>query len=803
MGDEGTERRRDGETEGRRDGGTALDFCKFRKKLNMSSLIPGYEYDVFISYRQKDNKYDGWVTEFVDNLKRELEATFKEDVGVYFDINPHDGLLETNDVDASLKEKLKCLVLIPVISQTYCDPKSFAWEHEFKAFIEKASKDQFGLMVKLPNGNVTNRVLPVRIHDLEEDDIKLTEALLGGYLRGVEFIYKEPGVNRPLTPLDDESRNLNKTKYRNQINKVANAIKDIISGMKTGRSVPDKEKESGQMPWEESKKIKSLSAEDKPVGINYRKIISGILLGIIILSAGLYIYSKLFKNDPIERLKSSEGKISVAVLPFQNMTNDTTWNIWQNNIQESLISSLSNTGELRVPNKSIKELLRNNGVTENASLTPGLASNISQKLGADIFIYGSIQRSGPKMRLDAKLIDTKTGDILKPFEITGALKEDIIFDLTDSLRKRITDFLLISKIIKENPGMQHNFVPPKLSDALRYYINGAKARVKGDTDEARNWFRKSLSVDSNFFNAAFALENTYSGTEESYKWLIKNYQKRDQMSLADRLYACWAYEFSFGPPESQIRYLRQLQELDDQDPSNFYLLGFTYDLLDQYDKSAIEYEKYFEIVRKWGKDYLKENYVYGFLGRAYHNTGQFKKEKKVYDESDKYSPDYDFIIYRRAILANSENDPVLAKKYIERYITIIKKNAATDAIINNELGDYNNAIGLKERAEEYYLKAIAMEPENIKRLVELGDFYIKNKWKIDNVPPLMDSLMKGAKNKVEYYNYMNTKGWALYKEGKSREALAIIQKAWEEAPYKLYSIRSHYEEVKKAVEEGK
>ena len=38
----------------------------------MASLIQGYTYDIFISYRQKDNKYDGWVTEFVDNLKREI-----------------------------------------------------------------------------------------------------------------------------------------------------------------------------------------------------------------------------------------------------------------------------------------------------------------------------------------------------------------------------------------------------------------------------------------------------------------------------------------------------------------------------------------------------------------------------------------------------------------------------------------------------------------------------------------------------------------------------------------------------------
>ena len=55
----------------------------------MSSIIEGYNYDIFISYRQKDNKHDGWVTEFVDNLKGELESTFKQEVSVYFDINPH------------------------------------------------------------------------------------------------------------------------------------------------------------------------------------------------------------------------------------------------------------------------------------------------------------------------------------------------------------------------------------------------------------------------------------------------------------------------------------------------------------------------------------------------------------------------------------------------------------------------------------------------------------------------------------------------------------------------------------------
>lgn len=80
----------------------------------MPSLIPGYEYDIFVSYRQKDNKYDGWVTEFVTNLRKELEATFKDDVSIYFDENPHDGLLETHNVNKSLEGKLKSLIFIPI-----------------------------------------------------------------------------------------------------------------------------------------------------------------------------------------------------------------------------------------------------------------------------------------------------------------------------------------------------------------------------------------------------------------------------------------------------------------------------------------------------------------------------------------------------------------------------------------------------------------------------------------------------------------------------------------------------------------
>jgi TolB-like protein/Tfp pilus assembly protein PilF len=196
----------------------------------MPSLVPGFEYDIFVSYRQKDNKYDGWVTEFVSNLRRELEATFKEDVSLYFDENPHDGLLDTHHVDKSLERKLHCLIFIPILSRTYCDPRSFAWNNEFLAFRNLAKADSLGMEVRVSSGNVASRILPIRVYDLDPSDQALFERETGSALRAIDFIFRSAGVNRPLKADDSRADNQAKTYYRDQVNKVANAIKGIVEG---------------------------------------------------------------------------------------------------------------------------------------------------------------------------------------------------------------------------------------------------------------------------------------------------------------------------------------------------------------------------------------------------------------------------------------------------------------------------------------------------------------------------------------------------------------------------------------------
>jgi len=223
----------------------------------MQSLVNSYQYDIFISYRHNDNR-SGWVTDFVKALQEELAATIKEPLSIYFDKNPHDGLLETHNVDKSLEGKLKCLIFIPIISQTYCDPKSFAWQHEFVAFNKLAHEDQFGRDIKLSNRNVASRILPIKIHDLDLEDTATIEKEIGGVLRAIEFIFKTPGVNRPLLPNEEHPHdNQNKLFYRDQINKAANAIKEIISALRN----PTLQATSTTLIKEEVKKEKKIPAK--------------------------------------------------------------------------------------------------------------------------------------------------------------------------------------------------------------------------------------------------------------------------------------------------------------------------------------------------------------------------------------------------------------------------------------------------------------------------------------------------------------------------------------------------------------
>jgi TolB-like protein/Flp pilus assembly protein TadD len=440
----------------------------------MASLIPGFEYDIFISYRQKDNKGDRWVSEFVEALKIELESTFKEEVSVYFDINPHDGLLETDDVDASLKEKLKCLVFVPVISRTYCDPKSFAWEHEFKAFIETGARDEFGLKINLSNGNVASRVLPVRIHDLDAADTELCESLLGTVLRGVDFVYKSPGVNRPLRANEDHPQdNLNKTYYRDQVNKVANAIKEIITAIRYN-----------DRPHVEARTKENTANSVKIENLTSKIIIASFLI-LAVTALGYFFIPKLFKSPkPLDK--------SIAVLPFINDSPDQENAYFINGIMDEILDDLKKIGDFRVISRTSVEHFRGNS-------KPTLPE-IAKKLKVNYIVEGSGQKYGNKFILHVKLIAAEKENHLwvKSYEQEINETNDII-TIQSQIAQSIA-FELKATITPEEKQRINKIPTPNLK-AYDAYLKGQFFYEKSTNEEDEKavfWFKEAIRLDSTF-----------------------------------------------------------------------------------------------------------------------------------------------------------------------------------------------------------------------------------------------------------------------------------------------------------------
>ncbi len=597
----------------------------------MSSIIEGYNYDIFISYRQKDNKGDRWVSEFVDSLKTELESTFKEEISVYFDINPHDGLLETHDVNASLEEKLKCLIFIPIISRTYCDPRSFAWEFEFKAFVEKATRDRFGLKVKLPDGNVATRVLPVRIHDLDIADLKECESVLGGVLRGIEFIYKEPGVNKPLALEDDENRNLNKTKYKIQVNKTANAIREIITGIMAAGKVSDEENQKAGEPSAnglnsgidsngKNRTGLNKSAIDKPV-IKTQKNLKGIIwMG----SAILFIISILLITNAFKRIPFSEDDW-ILITDFENLTGN---NIFDQSLNTALEVSIQQSSFVNVfPRARINETLKRMGKEKTEILDEETGLEIAQREGIKAVVVCNISQIGNIYLLTAKVVETSTKKVLKTETYQANGESQILVSLDKMARKLRGD--LGESLRKIN----HKIVPLPAAttsslEALKYLVKGNEAwRNDGKFNEALPFYLKAIELDPEFAYAYEALGSLYYWNNNRIKgeeYFTKALNLLDRLTEKEKLWIEAEVEKYRGNYEGAVLnyniYLRNYPSSS----QGWFSLGYIYMMLDRCEEAIIAFNRSLEIFQ------AKEPNAYINIATCYNKMGKSAQSVEYY-----------------------------------------------------------------------------------------------------------------------------------------------------------------------------
>jgi tetratricopeptide (TPR) repeat protein len=481
------------------------------------------------------------------------------------------------------------------------------------------------------------------------------------------------------------------------------------------------------------------------------------------------------------------------------MTNDSTWDVWQNGIQDMLVTYLSNyPDELKVrQTEQINSLIKSQGLTDYASMTPFLARRVSKNLESDLFIYGSIKQAGPTMRVNAVLIDTKTREALKSFEIEYPSDEEMVFPNIDTLNRWIKNFLVISALKKGTSRDQQFYGNTSSPEAYKLFLSGNEAAGNGDATTALKLYKEAVAIDSTFFSAkAYIVAQTmFRGNYTEAKELcLRLYNERDHIPMIYRGNINWLYARLFETPHEAIKYLRQELQAHGDRAIVYGIMASEYLKLDQYDRSIPEYEKCLALSEEW-----EENPGYGSfaeLGFAYHKTGQYGKEKKLYRKASKYYQDNLSITFRQAVLALYEEKTKEANEYIEKFKSIAKEHSASDAVIAANLAAIYEQAGIPDKAEDYYRQALSSEPMAPNRMNNLAWFLIDNDRNINEGLALVDNALKLD---PDNYIYLDTKGWGLFKQGKYREALELLQRSWALKPVYDHEVYLHLEAVKKAV----
>ncbi len=186
---------------------------------------------------------------------------------------------------------------------------------------------------------------------------------------------------------------------------------------------------------------------------------------------------------------------TVAVLPFKSLVAEKRDESLELGMADTLISKLSGGEEITV--RPLSAIRRYNSV-EQDSLIAG------RELNVEAVLDGTIQTSGERIRVSAKLLRTGDGKQLW----TGQFDEKFtdIFAVQDSISERVATALKIRF------GNAEKKRPTENVEAYQLYMKGryhALNLTRAETDKAIDYFQQAIEIDPNYALAYVGLTQAY------------------------------------------------------------------------------------------------------------------------------------------------------------------------------------------------------------------------------------------------------------------------------------------------------
>jgi len=253
---------------------------------------------------------------------------------------------------------------------------------------------------------------------------------------------------------------------------------------------------------------------------------------------------------------------SIAVLPFENLSDDKGAAYFADGIQDEILTKLASIADLKVISRTS---------TAKYKSKPEDLKTVSQQLGVATVLEGSVQKAADKVRVNVQLIDARADSHLwaktydRDMKDVFAIQTEVAQEIADSLQAKLSpaEVNTLATAPTKDPAAYDLFLKGEYEERL------ADSSLKAESfDQAAAWYRQAIARDPNF---ALAMARLVQNRIQRH-WFI------EQMSEAElaQLRSVAEQAVALAPNLAQVHVAL----------GQFYYHGFR-----QYEQALAEFER--------------------------------------------------------------------------------------------------------------------------------------------------------------------------------------------------------------------
>jgi serine/threonine protein kinase/lipopolysaccharide biosynthesis regulator YciM len=400
-------------------------------------------------------------------------------------------------------------------------------------------------------------------------------------------------------------------------------------------------------------KAKAFSSKPMKIGLP-------VFVTIIIVAAAIIIVKSLGSEQGAD---NNDNRHSIGVVYFENLTRDPELNWLERGVPELLSTGLALSRELYVlDGQRFYDIMYEMGIKDRDSLNASHAGEVARRAGLKSMVTGNVFKAGEIFRLQVKLVDCESGELMRVEQIDGRSADDLMSMVAEATRK-IRGALEIASLAQEMNELTIKRVTTSSIDAYRYFIDGVEHYSRFDWAKATPYFEKAVEEDSNFMKAWLVLADCYRSSgnyEKSQECFIQAKKLRSNAPYEEQLmidaYDLWLQR---NVP-AHLEIIEKLLKYDPESTLWTFMKAQALRDLNQYDSAITIYRSLVDRKSRWP-------HTYSQLATLYLSRSQREEALEIYRAGVEADPGMLLSIGILAGFAELDGDSIAAKQYYKQF----------------------------------------------------------------------------------------------------------------------------------------